>query len=152
MAININVKVQHGIKEYAAKFKRRNHTLVRTGIALLAKEIKEDIYRDQDTQTGRVRQRKFDVGGVVAPSGSLITGSTPSENPNIETAKLVDSIRAQKAFSPNPIGYVIAEADNGSYDYAVAINERNRFLQRGYLRQKNQLIELAKIIHTQSNV
>jgi hypothetical protein len=72
MAINVKVKVQTSFNKYISELARRNRKFTMQGARLLSKEIKEDIWRDQDTQTGKTRKRKFDVGGVLSDSDNLI--------------------------------------------------------------------------------
>lgn len=153
MGINVKVSVKSNANEFLTRLinkKQRQFTM--QAARHLAKEIKEDIWRDKDTQTGKARKRKYDIGGVASDGSSIIVGSRDSENPNIETAKLVDSIRAGKINAMSRASFVTSEVDKDGFDYAWFINDRNQFLQRGYHKQKAQLAELHRLIFTQKNV
>lgn len=124
-------------------------TLIAGAVAkYTANYIKDEIWKAQDTQTGRERKRKFGVGGIQANSNDTIIGSRFNEWPNIESSKLVESITSKTVNTVPGLAKVEANTAGSSIDnYAGYINERNQFLKRGFVEKRLTIQKAVAQLH-----
>lgn len=121
--------------------------LVRQSARMVSSHVKEQMWKHKDTQTGNIRDKKYTIGAV--PANGEITGSTINEWPNIEKAYLVNGIYSRGSDYRKDTAAVIAVAinpDNNEH-YAKLIDQRNKFLQRGFNEKRLTIYNNIQELH-----
>ena len=136
MKVKITLQKNFDINGIIQKCQQSSFNLVRQSAKIVSSHIKEEMWRAKDTQTGFVRDREYTVGAI--PATGTIIGSTTTEWPNIEKAFLVNGIYARGSDKLNDVAYIHSSAihpDTG-FQYAPTMDERNKFLRRGFNEKK----------------